>query len=75
MPIFGLLPLVNGFGHWIDYYAEGHRRPVVKEGSNFNFPVETVIVEIGGTPNPLIRQTTPGLEVQKWAALLSMKPR
>lgn len=48
----------------------GRRRPVVKKGSNFNFPVETVIVAIGGTPNPLIRQTTPGLEVQKWGGII-----
>ncbi len=48
----------------------GRRRPVVKKGSNFNFPVETVIIAIGGTPNPLIRQTTPGLEVQKWGGII-----
>ena len=48
----------------------GRRRPVVKKGSNFNFPVETVIIAIGGTPNPLIRQTTPGLEVQKWGGIV-----
>jgi glutamate synthase (NADPH/NADH) small chain len=48
----------------------GRRRPVVKKGSNFEFPVETVIIAIGGTPNPLIRQTTPGLEVQKWGGIV-----
>ena len=48
----------------------GRRRPVVKKGSNFNFPVETVVVAIGGTPNPLIRQTTPGLETQKWGGII-----
>jgi len=48
----------------------GRRRPVVKKGSNFNFPVETVIVAIGGTPNPLILQTTPGLEVKKWGGIV-----
>jgi glutamate synthase (NADPH/NADH) small chain len=48
----------------------GRRRPVVKKGSNFDFPVETVIIAIGGTPNPLIRQTTPGLEVQKWGGII-----
>jgi glutamate synthase (NADPH/NADH) small chain len=48
----------------------GRRRPVVKKGSNFSFPVETVIIAIGGTPNPLIRQTTPGLEVQKWGGII-----
>ncbi len=48
----------------------GRRRPVVKKGSNFEFPVETVIIAIGGTPNPLIRQTTPGLEVQTWGGIV-----
>lgn len=48
----------------------GRRRPVVKKGSNFEFPVETVIIAIGGTPNPLIRQTTPGLEVQRWGGII-----
>ena len=48
----------------------GRRRPVVKKGSNFGFPVETVVVAIGGTPNPLIRQTTPGLETQKWGGII-----
>ncbi|MDD5226987.1 MAG: NADPH-dependent glutamate synthase [Candidatus Omnitrophica bacterium] len=48
----------------------GRRRPVVKKGSNFYFPVETVIIAIGGTPNPLIRQTTPGLETQKWGGII-----
>ena len=46
------------------------RRPVVKKGSNFSFPIETVIMAIGGTPNPLIRQTTPGLETHKWGGII-----
>ncbi len=44
----------------------GRRRPVVKEGSNFVIETGTVIVSIGQSPNPLIRQTTPGLDTQKW---------
>ena len=48
----------------------GRRRPVVKKGSNFTFPIDTVIIAIGGTPNPLIRQTTPGLEVHKWGGII-----
>jgi glutamate synthase (NADPH/NADH) small chain len=48
----------------------GRRRPVVKKDSQFNFPVETVIMAIGQTPNPLIRQTTPGLETQKWGGII-----
>ena len=40
----------------------GRRRPVVKEGSEFEIELDTVIMSIGTSPNPLIRQTTPGLE-------------
>ena len=48
----------------------GRRRPVVKEGSNFIIETGTVIVSIGQSPNPLIRQTTPGLETQKWGGII-----
>lgn len=43
----------------------GRRRPVPIEGSNFLMDVDTVIVAIGRRPNPLIQQTTPGLNVAK----------
>jgi len=42
--------------------ASGRRRPVAKEGSEFLLDVDTVVVAIGNSPNPLIRNTTPGLE-------------
>jgi glutamate synthase (NADPH/NADH) small chain len=45
--------------------ASGRRRPVVVKGSEFRIPVDTVVVAIGNSPNPLIPQTTPGLEVAK----------
>ncbi|MFV0393618.1 MAG: NADPH-dependent glutamate synthase [Coprobacillaceae bacterium] len=48
----------------------GRRRPVVKEGSNFIIDAETVIVSIGQSPNPLIRQTTPGLDTQSWGGII-----
>lgn len=48
----------------------GRRRPVVKEGSNFTIETGTVIVSIGQSPNPLIRQTTPGLETQRWGGII-----
>lgn len=48
----------------------GRRRPVVKEGSNFIIETGTVIVSIGQSPNPLIRQTTPGLETQSWGGII-----
>ena len=45
--------------------ASGRRRPVPIEGSEFEMEVDTVIVAIGTSPNPLIRSTTPGLEANK----------
>jgi glutamate synthase (NADPH/NADH) small chain len=42
--------------------ASGRRRPVAIPGSEFQIEVDTVIVAIGNLANPLIRQTTPGLE-------------
>ncbi len=41
----------------------GRRRPVVVEGSEFTIDVDTVIMSIGTSPNPLIKSTTEGLEV------------
>ncbi|MFC1912497.1 NADPH-dependent glutamate synthase [Chloroflexota bacterium] len=43
----------------------GRRRPVVKEDSEFTIDVDVVIVALGTTPNPLIAQTTAGLETTK----------
>ena len=41
----------------------GRRRPVVIEGSDFVLDVDTVVMSIGTSPNPLIKSTTGGLEV------------
>jgi homotetrameric NADPH-dependent glutamate synthase len=46
--------------------ASGRRRPVAVEGSDFLIDVDTVIYALGTTANPIIAQTTPGLEVNKW---------
>ena len=43
----------------------GRRRPMVKEGSEFTIDVDVAIVALGTTPNPLIAQTTEGLETAK----------
>jgi glutamate synthase (NADPH/NADH) small chain len=43
--------------------AKGRRRPVVIEGSEFEMEVDTVVMSIGTSPNPLIKDTTSGLEV------------
>lgn len=50
--------------------VSGRKRPIIKEGSNFIIDTETVIVSIGQSPNPLIRQTTPGLDTQSWGGIL-----
>ena len=50
--------------------ASGRRRPVVKEGSNFKIETGTVIIAIGQSPNPLIRQTTPGLNTERWGGII-----
>lgn len=48
----------------------GRRRPEPIEGSNYVIDVETVVIAIGQSPNPLIRQTTPGLDCQKWGGII-----
>jgi glutamate synthase (NADPH/NADH) small chain len=44
---------------------KGRRRPVEIEGSEFELEVDTVIMSIGTSPNPLLKQTTPGLETDR----------
>ncbi|MBN1796163.1 MAG: NADPH-dependent glutamate synthase [Sedimentisphaerales bacterium] len=48
----------------------GRRRPIPIEGSEFTIDVDTVIVAIGNIANPLIRQTTPELEFNKWGNIV-----
>ncbi|MCM1288881.1 MAG: NADPH-dependent glutamate synthase [Clostridium sp.] len=50
--------------------ASGRRRPEPIEGSNKIIDVETVVIAIGQSPNPLIRQTTKGLETEKWGGII-----
>jgi glutamate synthase (NADPH/NADH) small chain len=49
----------------------GRCRPIVKPGSEFTIDVDVVIVALGTTPNPLIAQTTPGLETTKSGTVVS----
>ncbi|MDO4733522.1 MAG: FAD-dependent oxidoreductase, partial [Bacillota bacterium] len=51
--------------------ASGRRRPVKKPGSEYTMDVDTVIVAIGNSPNPLIKATTPGLECQCWGGIVA----
>lgn len=48
----------------------GRRSPKPVEGSNYVIDVDTVIIAIGQSPNPLIRQTTPGLDTQRWGGII-----
>ena len=51
--------------------ASGRRRPVPKENSDFELAVDTVIIAIGNSPNPLILSTTEGLEGDKWGCIVA----
>ena len=50
--------------------ASGRRRPIPVEGSEFVLDVDTVIMSLGTSPNPLIRSTTPGLETNKKGGII-----
>ncbi len=52
----------------------GRRRPVPVEGSEWTIPLDTVIMAIGTSPNPLIKSTTKGLETQKWGGIIAEDP-
>lgn len=49
----------------------GRRRPVEKPDSEFVLDVDSVIMSIGTSPNPLIRSTTPGLEANNRGCLIT----
>lgn len=51
--------------------ASGRRRPVTKKGSEHVLDVDTVVVAIGQSPNPLIKNTTPDLETQSWGGIVA----
>jgi glutamate synthase (NADPH/NADH) small chain len=51
--------------------ASGRRRPVPLAGSEFEIEVDTVVVSIGNGANPLVPQTTPGLNTNKWGNIIA----
>ncbi len=51
--------------------ASGRRRPVEVPGSDFTIDVDTVIMSLGTSPNPLISSTTEGLEINKWKCIVA----
>ena len=50
--------------------ASGRRRPVAISGSEFDLPMDVVIMALGTSPNPLIKSTTQGLDTQKWGGII-----
>ena len=51
--------------------ASGRRRPVVKADSEFVMDIDTVIMSLGTSPNPLISSTTEGLDINKWQCIVA----
>lgn len=51
--------------------ASGRRRPVVVEGSEFEIEVDTVIMSLGTSPNPLISSTTIGLDINRRKCIIA----
>lgn len=51
----------------------GRRRPIPKENSEFEITADSIIIAIGQNPNPLIRQTTPGLDTHSWGGIIVEK--
>ncbi|MDD6102572.1 MAG: NADPH-dependent glutamate synthase [Clostridiales bacterium] len=51
--------------------ASGRRRPVAVEGSEFIIDVDTVIMSLGTSPNPLISSTTKGLDINKHKCIIA----
>ena len=49
----------------------GRRRPVPVEGSEFDLDADVVVVAIGQTPNPLIKNTTPDLETNRYGCIVA----
>lgn len=49
----------------------GRRRPVPVKGSEFTMDVDTAVVAVGRTPNPIIQGTTEGLAVTKWGTIVA----
>jgi glutamate synthase (NADPH/NADH) small chain len=50
--------------------SSGRRRPIPRAGSEHVMDVDTVIIAIGQTPNPLIKSTTAGLNTHEWGGII-----
>ena len=49
----------------------GRRRPVEVAGSEFDLELDTVVMSLGTSPNPLISSTTKGLDVNRWQCIVA----
>lgn len=51
--------------------ASGRRRPIVKENSEFIIDVDCILMALGTSPNPLIKDTTAGLKTESWGGIIA----
>ncbi len=51
--------------------SSGRRRPVAVKGSEYEIELDAVVVAIGQSPNPLMREATPGLKTQSWGGIIA----
>jgi glutamate synthase (NADPH/NADH) small chain len=51
--------------------ARGRRKPMPVEGSNFIVEADTAILALGYWPDPVLGETTPGLETRKWGLIVT----
>ena len=51
--------------------ASGRRRPIEVMGSDYTIEVDTVIMSLGTSPNPLISSTTKGLDTNRWKCIVA----
>jgi len=50
--------------------SSGRRRPVPIKGSEYDIDLDAVVVAIGQSPNPLMREATPGLKTHSWGGII-----
>lgn len=50
--------------------SSGRRRPLPVEGSEYQIELDAVVIAIGQSPNPLMRNVTPGLKTQSWGGII-----
>ena len=51
--------------------ADGRRKFATIPGSEFDLPLDNLVIALGTSPNPLIKSTTPGLDTQSWGGIIA----